>query len=106
MGSKSLEEGIKKDLLKQLEKNGTIGKCFIDLVEDYISLWEAKEKLVEDIKVNGVKMDYVSNNGVVNKKKNESVDQLVRVNAQMLKLLGELGVKASDKEVEQEEDDL
>ena len=90
---------MKKDMLLQLEKNGTREKCFIDLVDDYLAMWETKKKLVADIRKNGVKVIYISSNGTENQKKNESVDMLVKVNAQMLKLLSELGIKASREEM-------
>lgn len=35
---------------------------------------------------------YTSNSGNVNMKKNDSIDQLLKVNAQMLKILSDLGL--------------
>ena len=91
---------IKQDLLDQLERNGTVGKYYIDLVNDYMSLWETKKKLIADIKERGVSIKWETYNkdGEVvqsGHKKNESVDQLVKVNQQMLKLLDALGIKPS-----------
>ena len=98
-----LRRAIQKDLLGQLERNGTTGKVFIDLVEDYMKLWDTKNKLSADIEKNGVKTTYVSNNGTENMKKNDSVDMLVKVNGQMLKLLGDLKIKANDEVVSVDE---
>ena len=30
---------IQKDLLDQLDRNGTVGEFYIDLVEDYMDMW-------------------------------------------------------------------
>lgn len=84
---------IKKDLLDQLERNGTVGKYYTDLVEDYMDMWTTKCLLVEDIKERGVNVPYNNGGGQTGIKKNESVDQRMKINAQMLKLLSELGIK-------------
>jgi len=86
---------IKQDLLDQLERNGTIGKYYIDLVDDYMALWDTKKKLIADIKERGVTVKYQNSETQWGYKKNDSVDQLVKVNQQMLKLLDALGIKPS-----------
>lgn len=86
---------IKKDLLDQLERSGTIGKYYDDLVEDYMDMWVTKCLLVDDIKERGVRVYYNNGGGQAGYKKNESVDQRIKLNAQMLKLLSELGIKPS-----------
>ena len=83
---------IKKDLLDELERNGTVGKYYTDLVDDYMSLWDAKNLLEADVKERGAVVEYVSNNGTINKRKNESVGELVKVNDRMVKLLEALGI--------------
>ncbi len=40
---------LKMDLLDQLERNGTVGEQYKDLVLDYLDLWETKCLLVDDI---------------------------------------------------------
>ena len=91
---------IKKDLVDQLERNGVYGKHYLDLVEDYMSLWEIKNKLIKDIKERGVstKWETYNKDGEVVQsgyKKNESIAELNKTNAQMLKILNELGLKPS-----------
>lgn len=81
---------IKQDLLDQLERNGVFGKYYIDLVYDYMAMWEIKNKLIRDIKKRGVSVP-----GMHGMKKNESITELNKTNAQMLKILGELGIKPS-----------
>lgn len=84
---------IKQDLLDQLERNGTTGKYFIDLVDDYMDMWVTKSLLVDDIQRRGVNVKYNNGGGQSGLKKNDSVETLIKVNAQMLRLLSELGIK-------------
>lgn len=86
---------IKTDLLDQLDRNGTVGEYYIDLVEDYMDLWVTKSLLVDDIQTRGVTVRYDNGGGQKGRKKNDSVDQRLKVNAQMLKLLAEIGIKPS-----------
>ncbi len=87
-----LREGIKQDLLDELERKGTVGKYYTDLVYDYMVLWDAKNLLQKDIEERGAVVEYISNNGTVNKRKNESVGEMVKVNDRMVKLLDALGI--------------
>lgn len=88
----NLFDEIKKDLLKQLESNGTYGKHYEDLIDDYMALWNIKNRLIEDIKERGVSIEW--NNGKqYGYKKNDSISELNKTNAQMLKILSELGLK-------------
>lgn len=96
---------IKKDLLDQLERNGTVGKYYMNLVDDYMDMWITKCLLIEDIKERGVRVYYNNGGGQSGYKKNDSVDQRIKLNAQMLKLLSELGIKPSqDGEVDDDEE--
>lgn len=88
-------EVIRKDLLDQLDRNGIYGKQFKDLVEDYMSLWIVKNLLIDDIKARGVSIKWNNGGGQTGFKKNDSVGELNKTNAQMLKLLTELGIKAN-----------
>lgn len=88
-----LRNQIEKDLLDQLERNGTVGEHYKDLVGDYMSLWDTKNLLAADIKKRGAVIDYESNTGTINKRKNDSVGELVKVNMQMIKLLDAMGIK-------------
>lgn len=95
MAKKATKKEIKQDLLDQLDRNGTTGKYYIDLVDDYIDLYDTKEKLIKDIKERGVTCKYQNGENQWGYKKNDSVDQLLKVNQQMLKLLDALGIKPS-----------
>lgn len=90
-----LYQKIKSDLLDQLEINGTTGEYYIDLVGDYMDMWVTKCLLVDDIQKRGVNVKYDNGGGQKGIKKNDSVEQRIKINAQMLKLLSELGIKPS-----------
>lgn len=92
MAVKDLRKAIKTDLLEQLERNGTVGQYYQDLVSDYMQLWDIKNMLIEDIEDRGAVVEYVSNTGTSNKKKNDSVGELVKVNDRMVKLLDAIGI--------------
>ncbi len=92
MGKKSMRKAIKTDLMEQMERNGTTGQYYTDLVDDYMALWDVKKLLLADIQERGAVVDYISNNGTMNKKKNDSVGELVKVNDRMVKLLDALGI--------------
>lgn len=102
-------QNIKNDLLQQLSSNRTKGRYYEDLVEDYMSLWITKNLLIQDIDSRGVSISWNNGGGQKGRKKNDSVSELVKVNAQMLKLLNELGLKPTDStimNVDDEDDEL
>ena len=79
-------------MLDQLERNGTVGKYYTDLVDDYMTLWDAKCKLADDIKARGAKVEVITAT-TTNIKTNDSIPDMLKVNAQMLKILDSLGIK-------------
>ena len=97
---------IKKDLLDQLERNGVYGKHYLDLINDYMSLWDIKNKLIEDIKKRGVSVYWCNGGGQEGYKKNDSIAELNKTNAQMLKILNELGLKPSRSDGDQDDSDM
>jgi len=82
--------------MEQLELNGTLGAFYTDLIDDYMDFWVTKSMLIEDIHERGTTVDYDNGGGQKGKKKNDSIDQLIKVNGQMLKILSEIGIKPSD----------
>ena len=86
---------IENDLRQQLEANGTYGKFFDDMIDDYMAMYVTKTLLVEDIQKRGTIVPYNNGGGQSGMKKNEAVDMFNKTNAQMLKLLAELGLKAN-----------
>lgn len=96
----SKRKTIKDDLTKQLVAKGiseTDERFFYDLLDDYMALWDTKNKLIADIKKHGVTIKWNNGGGQEGSKKNDSVSELTRVSTQMLKLLSDLGMKASDR---------
>lgn len=87
------KEAIRADLMDQLERNGVHGKHFEDLVNDYMALWEIKNNLIADIQARGVVQRYQHSATQFGMKKNDSINELNRTNAQMLKILSELDLR-------------
>ena len=96
-----LGKSIKKDLLAQLDKGA--GQYYLDLVSDYMELWNTKCLLQDDIQCYGIRIKYVNSRGETAEKKNDSVDQLLKTNTQMLKILQELGIKPKLKPAGEED---
>lgn len=100
-------EAIREDLKSQLLTQNKFGKQFDDLVEDYIFFVKLKEDLQYDIQTNGIRYRTMTGNGYPTDKPNESVQNLVKINAQMLKILQDLELKTpEDNPEEGEGDDL
>lgn len=93
-GSTDFNE-IRNDLLEQLRINQTTGKYYLDMIEDYMDLWITKNLLLYDIKSRGVTVRYNNGGGQSGYKKNDSVEQMLKVNTQMLKILDSIGIKPS-----------
>ena len=84
---------IRQDLLDQLDRNGTVGKYYTDLVEDYMSFWVDKCLLTDDIQSRGVVVTYNNGGGQSGKKRNDSIADKIKVKVQMLNILNALGIK-------------
>lgn len=97
---------IKKDLIEQLERNGVYGNHYLDMVDDYMSLWDIKNELIKDIRSRGVTTQYNNGGGQSGYKKNDSIAELNKTNAQMLKILSELGIKAVAMEVTDTDEEM
>jgi P27 family predicted phage terminase small subunit len=100
-----LREQIRQDLIDQLERQGIYGRHYLDLVEDYMALWDTKNALISDIQKRGVMVRYQNGQNQWGHKKNDSVDNLVKVNKQMLMLLKELGLRAENFEADSNDDE-
>lgn len=102
---KDKKEAIKEDLKKQLIDQNKFGKQFDDMVEDYLYFVELKERLQYDLDMNGIRYRSTGGNGFTTYKPNESYERLLKTNAQMLKVLQELDLKAPDTDTEEGEGD-
>lgn len=103
---KNKKDSIKEDLMSQLISQGKFGKHFDDMIEDYLYLVDLKERLKKDIDDNGIRYKTTGGNGFTTYKPNESCERLLKTNAQMLKILQDLDLKAPDEGGEDEGDDL
>ena len=85
-------KSIRSSLIDQLERSGCDTPHFLDLVEDYMSMYVTKELCKEDIAKRGINITSTGSMGQEVTKKNDSVDASLKVNQQMLKLLDMLRI--------------
>ena len=96
---------IREDLLAQLLEQGKFGKHFESLIEDYINFEKLKRKMQKDIEENGLRIKTMTGNGFETEKKNDSVLDILKVNAQQLKILQDLDLKTPSKPPEEGDGD-
>lgn len=66
---------------------------YMDMIDDYVYYWSLKKKLITDIKAKGLRYETINGNGVTVEKANESVVNLQKTTATMLKILADLKLK-------------
>lgn len=93
---------------KQLEAKDADIDMFNDQINDYMTMWDLKEQLKDDIKEHGLRMKYLTANGGYAEKDNPSVKQLPLINKQMLMLIKQLDISTDKvvKDGEEADDDL
>ncbi len=99
---------VKKSLEEQICAKGADIELFNDQINDYMTMWDLKERLKDDIEHNGLRLEYKTANGGIAEKDNQSVKQLPMVNKQMLMLLKQMDI-STDKVIktgEYNNDDL
>ena len=84
---------IRDSLLEQLRLQNKISDFYEDLVNDYMDYWSLKKKLIADIRKKGLRYETVNGNGLTVEKPNESVNNLPKITAAMLKILNDLNLK-------------
>lgn len=84
---------IKTDLMNQLILQKKLEKYYEDLVDDYLFLKKLKDKMKTDIRNNGLRIKTTNGNGFETEKPNESCTNIIKINAQMLKILSELNIQ-------------
>lgn len=100
------QKQIKDSLMRQLKLQNKTSEFYSDLVEDYMFYWSLKKKLVADIKKKGIRYSAINGNGIEVEKSNESVINLQKTTATMLKILADLNLKEPMHESDPEEDYL
>lgn len=88
---------IYNSLKEQLELDDNFNDYTEDLLKDYITMYDTKCMLAQDIEERGVSLEYDNGGGQKGRKSNPSIDLMNRTNAQMIKLLDALGLKPSKK---------
>lgn len=107
MSDDKLRKKIKLAIERQLkEKNIYKHAHYQNLVDDYMKFWDIKNMLQEDIKERGVSIYWYNGGGQEGYKKNDSISELLKVNKQMLVILYDLGIRASDLKVVVEDEEL
>lgn len=84
---------IRDDLMNQLEAYSKFGKYYEDLVDDYVFMVRQKDKLRADINKHGVRYKTINGNGFETEKYNESYNNFIKLNSQMLTILDKLNLK-------------
>lgn len=98
---------IRKDLIDQLGKRyGEVGKALIDQVDIYMSLCESARQLRQDIEKRGTKVEVINSRGMKNIKTNDSLIDLQKSSAQMIKIRQQLHLDEPAAETDDLEDEM
>ena len=97
---------VKESLMEQLRLQNKVSDFYCDLVNDYMDYWSLKKKLISDIRKNGLRYETVNGNGIKVEKPNESVTNLPKITAAMLKILNDLNLKEPLSDSTMEDDYL
>lgn len=92
----TLRSRVKKSLEEQLKAKGADIELFKDQINDYMTMWDLKENLRDDIEENGLRLMYKTANGGMAEKDNPSVKQIPLINKQMLMLLKQLEISTDN----------
>jgi len=90
---------VKNDLLDQLARKNSSNKQYIDLVNDYMVFWDIKDSLQQDIRERGAKVTKFDSKGQAQITNNESIEQALKINKQMLTILITLNMQPPKDEV-------
>ncbi|MEK5419388.1 MULTISPECIES: P27 family phage terminase small subunit [Paenibacillus] len=96
----TIRKRIEKDLMNQLKANGLVVNYHKDLVQDYLSLWDLKNKLFDDIQDTGIKIS-----GMHGPKSNPSINDLHKTNDRMIKILDALSLNIPKVELNSNKDE-
>ena len=103
--SEETKKKVLKSLQDQLKNKDADIEVFMDILNDYMALYEIKETLEMDIKKRGVYFSAKAASGRATiKKHNQSVNDLCMVNKQMLVILEKLGL-TTDKTIKESNDE-
>ncbi|EJR06582.1 hypothetical protein II5_02405 [Bacillus cereus MSX-A1] len=97
---------IKQDLLQQLENVNLNGMHYVDLVDDYITLFDTKNKLAREIKKNGPMIEWQNSESQKGMKANPATKEFRETNKRMTDLLKVLGLKEPVYDGSNDDDDV
>ncbi len=87
------EEKVRKSLIDQLETQNKVTDYCVDMVDTYMMHWRLKERLNQDIEVQGIRITVSTGNGHDKTIANPSVTDLQRETSIMLAILDKLDIK-------------
>lgn len=90
-------EKIRESLMMQMQAKGMVGDHFADMADDYMSMYDLKVKLLEDIEARGTKVETPASGGRMALKTNESLLDMLKVNKSMVDMLKNLGLNNPDQ---------
>lgn len=95
MGTRKITESrLRKALVDQLKEKNIMTDYNLSEVEEYIRYWKANEALFNDINERGVKVTTYNSSGCEVIKTNESLNDIQKNTAAMLKIMSTLKLQA------------
>ena len=92
----TIRQRLENSLKNQLKRKGADEYHFSKLIDDYLMLFDIKEKLKKDIEERGVTVEVLSARGVPTEKANPSITEITKVSSQMLKILDKLSISPGE----------
>ena len=100
----AIRRRIETSLMEQLALLGAMKEHYMDLIQDYLKLWDVKKMLFEDIAERGITFKEINASGMKVEKNNPSTKEVMAINKQMLSLLKELGLSTSNASGSEDDD--
>lgn len=97
---------VKQSLIDQLAAKGADIPAYMDLIDDYMSFWVAKEMTKIDIQMRGVYITYNNGGGQVGTKENPSLAYQLKISSHMLKILQQLKLDVDNTDTGDTDDEL
>lgn len=85
----TLRKELRKSMIENLEARGLVEPIYIDMVDEYMELWDRRRLLAEDVRGRGVSV-YDSRG---HQTENRSIGLGIQVSKQMLSIYTALGFK-------------
>ncbi len=97
MRKKPTKTQVKEDLLQKLDSKGMVDKFYVDLVEDYMVLWDIKSALARECKQRKM-IPWKNGENQQGEKVNPAMKEFRDTNKRMTELLKSLGLEAPSKD--------